>query len=207
MQPQFGLVSLHGEDWLHTHPSLCEIGKSMHSDDVSPETTKGMQKLRYCPLCIQQRNLPAICGLPRRSRKGYLSIAVKTEQTAEGRNDSVNDSVDAMEASLVTCKAERVMPRRLVIGTQLQLWQAKADTDAQSKTAAEALARANEAEEQKALLEKKVEELQKELGEMAPQHVVGLQLMLEKKHQELYHVQEKYEGLRSAWRSTARAIP
>ena len=84
----------------------------MHSDDVSPETTKGMQKLRYCPLCIQQRNLPAICGLPRRSRKGYLSIAVKTEQTAEGRNDSVNDSVDAMEASLVTCKAERVTSTR-----------------------------------------------------------------------------------------------
>ena len=168
----------------------------MQSDDVSPETTKGMQKLRYCPLCIQQRNLPAICGLPRRSRKGYLSTAVKTEQTAKGRNNSVNDSVDAMEASLVTCKAERVTHRRLVIGTQLQLWQARADTDAQSKTAAEALARANEAEEQKALLEKNVEELQKELGEMAPQHVVGLQLMLERKQQELYHAQEKYEGLK-----------
>ena len=196
MQPQFGLVSLHGEDWLHTRPALCNIGKSMQSDDVSPETTKRMQKLRYCPLCIQQRNLPAICGLPRRSRKGYLSTAVKTEQTVEGRNGSVNDSVDAMEASLVTCKAERVTPRRLVIGTQLQLWQARADTDAQSKTAAEALARANEAEEQKALLEKNVEELQKELGEMAPQHVVGLQLMLEKKQQELYHVQEKYDGLK-----------
>ena len=80
-------------------------------------------------------------------------------------------------------------------------------TYAQAKTAVEALARAKEAEEQKALLEKKVEELQKELGEMTHQHVVGLQLMLGKKQQELYHVQEKYEGLRSAWRSTARAIP